>query len=205
MRNVVDVLTDLPADDVEEHKQFLESRLSILYQANDHSELIGQLSMNMNYLSYHLLEYLAGEFNLKDVKEKIEVYKSHLQNFRMRTSLIMFCKSQKRHQEPPPDFKKFVVNFQWPEDMNTVTLEEVEEFRQKYAYQYRLRDFALMIVGFRRGCVIVTWFIPESIVEKLKVNMPINVFHKHNVAKVEIAGTCIYDTYHFQQVCALMY
>ena len=50
VEKVVDALADLPADDVPEHKQFLESQLNILYQARDLTELFGSLNYNMNYL-----------------------------------------------------------------------------------------------------------------------------------------------------------
>ena len=74
VRKVVRTLTNLPADDTDEHKMFLERKLKDLYKAPDHDMLIGQLSLKMNYLSYHLLDYLANEFNLGDVKPEMELY-----------------------------------------------------------------------------------------------------------------------------------
>ena len=38
---VVDALTNLPADEIDEHKHFLASPVSVYYQANDHAELLG--------------------------------------------------------------------------------------------------------------------------------------------------------------------
>ena len=190
--DVVDALTNLPADDVDEHKQFLESRLSVLYQANDHNELIGHLSFSMNYLSYHLLDYVASEFDLKEVIVQMEDYKAELQQFRKRTPLTLFCKSQKRHVEPLPTFKKLVAKIRWPNNED-ITLEHVEQFRQRYAYHYNLRDCAMMLVQVRGNSFIVTWFIPESIVDKLmKQQIPIHILMEYFVYKLEIAGVCVY-------------
>ena len=53
VKQVVDALTSMPADDIEDHKLFLKDNLSDLYQSFDISELIGKLSLlQWNYLSY---------------------------------------------------------------------------------------------------------------------------------------------------------
>ena len=195
---VVDALTDLPADDFDEHKQFLESHISVYYQANDHAELIGQLSFNMNYLSYQLLDYLASKFDLDGVKGKIETYKSDLGQFRKKTPLTLFCRAQKiKRIKPTAEFREMVAEFDWPEN---VTLEVVEQFRQEYADHYGLRKCAMMVAQVRPGSFIVTWFVPESMVEKLKGNVPRAILKKYSVTKLEIAGTCVYRLRKLQEV-----
>ena len=196
--HVVDALTDLPADDVDEHKQFLESHLSVCYQANDHAELIGQLSFHMNYLSYHLLDYLGNEFDLVEVKGKMMIYKSDLQQFRKKTPLALFCRTQKRKGfDPPQGFRKAVMHFDW---RNGVTLEDVEEFRQKYAAHYKLRECAMMVSEIHSGSYIITWFIPESVVDKLRAKVPQEILKKYCVTKLEIAGACVYHSRKAQKV-----
>ena len=191
VKQVADVLMDLPADDMEEHKQFLESHLSILYQAHDQSELFGALGFNMNYLSYQLLEYLIFEFEL-EVAEEMEVYKADLRRFRERTSLLLFCQTQKkRYVEPPSRFQEVVGKFKWPRD---VTLEVVEQFRQEYAFHYNLRECAMMLVEVRPGSFVVAWFVPESIVEKLKMKIPEKILEKFATAELTIGGDCIYSS-----------
>ena len=195
---VVDALTDLPADDVDEHKHFLESCVSAFYEAKDHTVLIGQLSFHMNYLSYHLLGYLGNEFDLVEVKGKMTIYKADLQQFRKKTPLALFCKTQKRKVFfLPQGFQKAVVHFNW---RNGVTLEDVEEFRQKYVSHYNLRECAMMIAQIRSGSYIITWFIPESVVEKLKAKVPIEILKIYGVTKLEIAGACIYHSHEARKV-----
>ena len=190
VKKVVDALTNLPADDVDEHKQVLKSQLSDLYEAKNQDQLIGQLSFSMNYLSYHLLEYLAKEFHLKEVSVQMEDYKADLQQFRMKTPLTLFCQTQKRKRmKPSSEFQEMVAEFDWPEN---VTLEVVEQFRQEYASHYNLRDCAMMIAQVRSGSFIITWFIPQSVVEKLKANVPGWILKQHSVARLEIAGVCVY-------------
>ena len=191
VEKVVDALADLPADDVPEHKQFLVSQLNILYQASDLTELFGSLSYNVNYLSYHLVEHLIREFDL-DIRSEMEAYKEDLRQFREKTPLKLFHKTQKkRHVDPPSKFDKIVAKFEWPEDRNDITLEDVEKFRQEYAYSYGLRDCAMMLSEIFPNCFIVTWLVPVSIVTKLQMNVPTNMLRKHFVSEFTVAGECV--------------
>ena len=193
VKRVADALTSLPADDVDQHKQFLESHLNAIYQAPDHSELFGTMNFHWNYQNPQLLDHLIREFNLEGVKGEMKTYKESLQQFRKKTPLKLFCQSQKRkHIKPPPDFHEVVAVFGWPDE---VTLEVVEEFRQGYAYQYSLHECAMMLAAVRpHDSFIITWFISSCIVEKLKVKAPnLNaILKKYSVTKLEIAGECIY-------------
>ena len=190
VKRVADALTSLPPDDVDEHKLFLESHLSALYQAPDHSELFGTMNFHWNYLNYQLLDHLIREFNLEGVKGEMKTYKEDLQRFRKKTPLKLFCQSQKKKRiKPPPDFHEVVAEFDWPDD---VTLEVVEEFRQGYADHYSLRECAMMLAMVRPDCsFVITWFIPSSIVEKLKVKVPTSILKNYSVTKLEIAEVCV--------------
>ena len=198
IKAVADALLSLPTDDMDEHKVFLESHIANLYHASDHSELFGILSCYWNYLSYQLLEYLIAEFSLEAVKGQMEIYKQDLQQFRMHIPLKLFCQSQRRRQvDPPPGFRKAVVEHHWPD---TVTLEVVESFRQEYVCQYNLHKCAMMLANLEIGSFIITWFVPESIIERLSVKGAGNFFEKHSIRKLKIAGNCVYKTTDYHSV-----
>ena len=189
VKHVVDALTDLPADDVDEHKQFIESHLEVLYQSSNHDVLFGTLSFNiMNYLSPQLLEHIADELKL-GIKNEMEAYKDDLQKFRKKTPLTLFCRTQKRRIELSPELQEVVAKFDWPHD---VTLEIVEQFRQEYACHYKLREYAMVLAKACPNCYIITWYIPQSIVERLRANVPRPILKKYDVTKLEIAGSCVY-------------
>ena len=200
VEKVVDALADLPADDVPEHKQFLEGQLNILYQASDLIELFGSLNYNVNYLSYHLVEHLILQFDL-EIKGEMEAYKEDLRQFREKTPLKLFHQTQKkRHIDPPSKFEKVVAKFEWPENRDDITLEDVEKFRQEYAYSYGLRDCAMMLSEIFPNCFIVTWLVPESVVTKLKVNVPTHILRKYFVTEIRVAGECV-DHFRACKVC----
>ena len=140
---VVDVLTSLTPDYDEHHKIFLERHVRVLVTVANNSELFGTMNFHWNYLDPGLLEHLVKELHLDEFKSEMETYKSDLQQFRMKTPLTLFCQTQKRkYIDPPPDFHRVVAVFDLPEN---VTLEDVEQFRQKYASHYRPHEFAMMV------------------------------------------------------------
>ena len=187
---VVERLTDLRADDKLSHKVFLEGKIRIMFRADDHFELFGTLNFHWDYLAYHLLDHLIREFSIRKVKGEMEEYKLDLQRFRRATPLMLFCQAQRgKRFRPPAEFREIVVEFDWPD---TVTLEVVEDFRGEYASHYSLRECAMILVSLDIGSFLITWFIPESVVESLKVKIPEKLFRKHNVTTVEIGGDLTY-------------
>ena len=186
---VADSLTSLSPDDDDHHKMFAESHVSDLFQAPDIPEQFGTMNSHWNYLDPSLLDHLVRDFNLEEVKGEMETYKSDLGQFRKKTPLTLFCRAQRKRRIDPPTFQKVVAEFDWPND---VTLEVVEQFRQEYASHYNLHECAMMFGEVRPGSFIVTWFVPESVVEKLKGKVPRAILKKYSVTKLEIAGTCVY-------------
>ena len=198
MKRVADSLTSLSPDDDDCHKMFAESHVSDLFRAPDIPEQFGIMNSHWSYLDPSLLDHLVRYFNLEEVKGEMETYKSDLGQFRKNTPLTLFCRAQrKRHIDPPPKFRKVVAEFKWQKD---ATLEDVEQFRQEYAHHYGLHDCAMMLAKVRPGSFIVTWFVPESVVEKLKEKVPRAILKKYSVTKLEIAGTCVYQLRKLQEV-----
>jgi hypothetical protein len=196
VEKVVDALADMPADDVPEHKHFQETYLHSLYQAPDHNQLFGRLSPHVNYLSYHLLDHLVGEFDL-GIKSEVEKYKEDLKYFREKTPLKFFCETQKKRRITlSSEFREVVAVFNWPND---VTLEVVEQFRQEYACHYKLRECAMMVAEIRPCSFIVTWYVPESVAEKLKTNVPETILRRYSATQLDIDG-CVFHI-HKPKVC----
>ena len=187
-----------PEVDNDHHKIFLESHLGVFAIAVNLSELFGTMNFHWSYLDPSLLDHLVRELDLNDqVKEKMEAYKLDLQKFRRETPLTLFCMTQKQKKiKLSPVFQAMVAEFEWEND---TTLEVVEQFRQEYISHYSLRECAMTIAQIRRGCFIITWFVPESVIKKLKANVPREILKKYLVTKLEIAGVCVYNCSHRPQ------
>ena len=191
VKDVADVLTQLSPDDDECHRMFLESHTEKIYAAANNSVLFGTMNFHWNYLDPSLLNHLATQLDLKEVKENIKAYKSDLRQFRATTPLTLFCQTQKRKRiKLSPEFTDMVAEFKLPND---ATLDVVEQFRQEYASHYNVHEFAMMVANVRSGSFFITWFIPESLVQKLTGKVPFEILQKYSVVSLTIAGICVYS------------
>ena len=141
--SIAHALTSLSPDDDDYHRVFLESRISVLFRAADHDELFGLMNFHWNYLNPTLLDYLARDFEISEVRERVEGYNSDLGRFRSKTSLTLFCRAQKRKRvRLSTEFREAVAMADWP---NEVMLEDVEQFRGEYVHHYGLHECAMML------------------------------------------------------------
>ena len=190
VQDVADMLTSLSPDDDECHKIFLKEHIKMLNTAVNNSELFMTMNFHWNYLDPSLLNHLVTELELMEVKPDMTTYQSELEQFRMKTPLNLFRQTQKKKKvKLSSEFKEMVAKFKLP---NEVSLEVLEQFRQEYASHYKLQEFAMMVADVRSGSFIITWFIPESVAEKLKGKVPVQILRKYFVTALTVAGVCVY-------------
>ena len=190
IQDVAAALTSLSPDDDQCHKMFLESHIKVFATAVNNSEHFITMNFHWNYLDPSLLNHLVTELELVEVKPDTTTYQSELQQFRMKTPLNLFCQMQRRKNvKLSPQYRKMVAEFDWPND---VTLEVVEQFRQEYASHYKLHKFAMMMADVRPSLFIITWLITESVAEKLKVKVPVQILRKYIITTLTVAGICVY-------------
>ena len=186
---------------VQEHKSFLKENQKSLNESSNHWELFGKLNLYWNYLIYDLLENLVEELTLEHewfqtVAGEMAVYKNDLEEFRRRTTLLLFCEADPRtlDEDPPPGFRKMVVKFDWTE---ATTLEDLEEFRRRYASSYNLQTCVMMLNSIKKGSFTVTWFIPASVLEILRkeIDVAVVILEEFSVTRLEMhtaTPICVY-------------
>ena len=169
--------------------------MSALEEAHNQSALIGQLHFNMDYLSYHLLDHLVGEFHLEGVRVQMEAYKSDLERFRKKTPLDLFCDTRKgRRGKSLADFQKIVAEFQLPTGASNTKLEMMDRFQQEYITHYNLKECSMVLSGIEhcQSTIKCTWLIPHSVTDKLKKKLPRVVFKSYHLDRLAVAGACVY-------------
>ena len=193
---VIEVLAGLSA--CNGCNQFDEGYLNALRQATDHSELIGKLDFSMNFLSYHLLEYLAGRFKLETLQVQIKTYKSELPIFLEGTLLSEFCMNLKTKKlRLCPAFEEVIIRFSLAETVKLETV--VGQFQRDYCAHYKLKGFAMIFAHglLRHGSppeIEMTWFVPASVTNMLKDNnqLPKDTLKMYYTKKLTVAGECVY-------------
>ena len=190
VKKVVHVLTMLSPDADDRHKFFLEKNCRDLVASVSNSEVFARMNLHWNYLDPSLLDHFVRKLNLDEVKDLINTYKSDLKRFRMKTPVFLFCCAQKRKSiKPVPEFQEVVAKFNWTDK---VTMEVVERFRQEYASYYALYECAMLIAQVHSGSFVISFLIPDSIVQLLRENLPVAVLEKYSVTELVIAGAAVY-------------
>ena len=120
----------------------------------------------------------------------MDLYKIALQEFRVQTPLKLFCQIEVKYIKPTEEFHNIVVNFQ----VSVVTtLQDVDDFRRRYASHYNLHDFALRLNSIYKGSFIVSFLVPESIIGLLREDIPEDILREFGVTQLDIAGSCVYS------------
>ena len=191
MKEIVEDLCALNADEMPDHKVFLKENMRHLFEASGIFELFGEMNMYWNYLSYDLLAHLIEVFGTVEVKGEMEEYKSDLEQFRDETPIKVFCKAQekKRMMNPPDGFEEMVTKFTWPEN---VTLSKVEEFRQAYICNYNLLNCTLLLNQINIGSFSVVWFIARTVVDRLSKELDEKLLTQFAVSSLEIGKRSLY-------------
>ena len=186
-------LTSIKA--LDEHEIFLKDNHEKIHSCRHHSELFSFLNFYWSYLAFDLLHQLLEvltnkENSFSSLLEEMELYKRDIEQFRRSTTLELFCQAEPhREVDAPPGFRKMVSDHNWP---NTVTLEDVERFRNRIQQIYDLKKCALMVKSVRTGSFIVTWFVHVSVVEILRRNIDLKLIEEFQVSRLEIDGICIH-------------
>ena len=195
VKDVTDDLTSLaPYEGEVHHKLFLRDNLKDLLGATDHHQVFVFMNFHWDYLNYHLLEVVIKRFDMPKIKDEMRSYKLDLKVFMKNTPLTLFCNVHQRRPDKPQGFCELVAEFNWPKDED-VTLEVVEDFRKKYADEYNLKDFAMMLEDVRPGSFVVTWLVPESLIGMLQLHqkLPIALLRKCFVTELKVAGVSVYS------------
>lgn len=185
----------LPATIKLEHTAFLKENLPTFLRAESLEEIFMHLNLYWNFIDYSLLDYIIDRFCSEGLKMEMSEYRSDLENFRRVTTIGQMIRSWPGRVEPPPSFTEFTNTLD--RDASTFTLEELEELRMKICNEFTLSNFILMFRGVVEGSLIITWFVPTSIVAQLrhdlleKARSRSRFFEDNAITSVSIDGECV--------------
>ena len=157
VNEVVFDLCDLSPEQKTEHKAYLTKNQQALSDKKDHLALFTLLNLHWDYLSPQLLDHLVNKSDcLNEIREEMSKYNKTLKTFRVTTPLKLFCEIQNKHPEPTDNFRT-IVNKYKTNLSKDMTLQDVEDFRQRYADHYQLYEFALQLHSIVPGSFIVIY------------------------------------------------
>ena len=192
---VVNKLTVLPACEQSEHKMFFAEHLDDLEKCTRYRPLFSRLNRHWNYLSPQLLNHLIDRIlKTATAREEMVSYNSGLAVFRSHTLLELFCEIDSEYIEPPEEFSTIKARFDKENvPKASLTLQDVEDFRWRYTQHYKLREFALMLAACETGSFLVSFMVPNSILEHLKRDVPTAILEEFGITQLEVAGYCVFS------------
>ena len=103
-----------------------------------------------------------SETTCHKLKGWMKQYVEEMVDFRKRTALDVYYKAAEQPKVDVPDgFQKLVKTFKSSE---MKTLQHVEEFRRKVAYEYKLHQCLVFLESIELGSVVITLWVPQSVV-----------------------------------------
>ena len=210
VQTVVYKLTGLKVGEDSENDLFFGRNLKDLEGCNKFMELFSRLNRHWHYLSPQLLYHLIEKFySQTDVQKDKEVYDEQLREFLKRTLLEHFCNIDEQYKEPPDGFSEIVAKFNENHTPRDLTLQLVDDFRNKYTRTYRLRDFSLMLFSrIKENSYLISFMVPHSVIQVLTKPSYFSqqICKDFGVTKILFGDNCIYceaseSVYHLLKMC----
>ena len=149
-----------------------------------------------DFLNFSLLEHLINRHASEEIKVEVVEYGQKIRVFRKKTPLNIFSKVYQRKEVRKVDnnFRKIVTEHKI--DWSTATLEDVETLRNQLCSELSLYEFSLQVAVLISGSVVITWLVPQSLVEYFLKSVKLNSqsLRDHHVAKITIDGFIVYDS-----------
>ena len=149
-----------------------------------------------NILNYHLLEYFIKKCGTRRLQQRMIQYIYNLNDFKKNTLVSHFMKCWEVYIDIP-DFEEMKVKFR----NNQMKLADLDEFRKKVkhkSFPHILEGWWSSYKGFKKGCFVVCWLLPDQLGLLLKKNIQYlhKLFMEYNVIEVILGEVSIYDGQH---------
>ena len=140
-------------------KPLLESRLEELKKAETIDDIFLILQEYMSFYSHHILEHIIEELGSREDQERLEVYKTKLNDYCKRG--IFECPSFSTLQR---DQVRLVFKFEVEDDfLANCTILHLDIFRSRIADIIKVSKYPLQLVTVEEGCLQLTYSIPQCI------------------------------------------
>ena len=169
------LLCSLPPKYNDEHITFVDEKIPQFSKANTVKEIFLYLPQYWSFLSPGLLEYILDELEDEESKQKLKSLNDDVAEFRKTTPLKVYWKVEDVNpaSKPIPNAELWqLVTHHKPECLSgSSTLEDVEQFRKRFAAEFRIDKVALCISKISPGSVQVSWSVPSSVAPLLFADM----------------------------------
>ncbi len=125
------------------------------------------LNSYLSFIDYSLLEHIIDNLGSDALKQSMKDYARDMTQFRKDTTINdIIPHIPRRLDHHHQGFAEMKVKLDF--DVQTTSLEDIDQYRKQLASEFLLSDFALLLASINPGSVHVVWLIPVSVISFLK-------------------------------------
>ena len=187
-------LTALPLNIKNEHKKFFRENCSLFEEANSIDSIFRHLNFYLSFIDFSLLEHIVKHFGSPRLQREMKIYSRDMSTFRMETVVNDVIPHLPLQSDSPQHYSKLSLKM----NFNTATssLEDVDQYRKKFASEFLLSEFMLFLTGMEKGSLLLVGLIPQALVSLLTHRIqkcdPAFFSQKLRIHEVCVSGKVIY-------------
>ena len=190
------LLSRLPLKYKDEHIDFVTQQIPRFHNAKTIEEIFSYLELYWSYLSTDLLEYVLEKLGNEECKQNLRQFERKVVEFCKKTRLKIYWKVVEIEpaSKPKPDNLDLwqLVTIHKPDYLSgNSTLEEVEQFRKKFAASYAFHKVALCISKISPGSVRIVWLVPPSVAPLLRADIEL---HPERLEELGLLSATFYSS-----------
>ena len=186
-------LTLLPAEIKLEYEKAISDMFPNLRRGPTITDFFYHLNPSINFLSYHLLQYIIDNFGSNPLKQEMNSYDADVITFMKTTTVKQLMDVCLGQQEIPPSFSMLEVKFD--RDPETYTLYQLDQFQKRICCEIKLASITFVLNGLRRtNSFIAEWLISTVLVPhiiKSTKMLDLEFFLQRHVIDLTVNGTSI--------------
>lgn len=169
VRDILQSLRMLPIELQPEYERAISKKLPDLREEKEAGDLfLFHLNPLVNFIDYHLVEYIIKEFGCNTLKIEIRSYADDIDVFMRETTvkeLIEHCKWPGK-QKKSPEFSKLIAKIDG--NQAKYTLYELNELRRRFCGGVKMTEIVFVLIGLESSnSFLAMWMFPSCLVTRL--------------------------------------
>ena len=169
VRGLLDSLTMLPVKLKQEYGQSISEKLPDLRREEQASDLfLYHLNPLVNFIDYHLVEYIVKEFGSNTLKIEIRSYAADLLVFMKTTTLKEFMEHCNWFGKEAKSRKLSKLIAKIDGDPATYSLYDLDQLRKRFCAGVKMTEVVFVLIGLdSANSFLALWAVPTVLVPQL--------------------------------------
>ena len=202
---LLDSLTQLSTELKMEYETLLRQLLQELQKPEQIQEIFRQLRLLIHFTDYHLLKHLITMFGSDELKSDMLSYETNVDDFMRNTTIEAVIDHWPGKRLPAEDFKKLWMKIS--DDMQTYTLQKLNELRRKHSCHLQLSVILSGIVDIApAGSFFVAWAVPTWAIDEVTTaihHVDPSFYEREHIFMIILNDKLVYLSNSTQKVCII--